>query len=359
ALIGIRIAKSSQTWRGYIIEQTTLTIIGVVSVTIIYGLSEKKSQYNNAFTRKYIPHFAEKLTTLNLESTGYYIAGIDSCYAYLAHPNAPLFLRTYDYHTQNVTNNRIKIKNELLPYKRIITYVNSPYFYLGDGTVGIIEKGILYDYTTSLETIDNAYYNQYVPGKDDHFGLSVTSQKTKQTALALLYKTVDGFQLKINDTTLKSQQNGAFDLDGLLIWNEQHQIFLYVYYYKNEIIILDSMMNEKNVMKSIDSLNEPELDVAFYKKDQNYRLGPKTIRVNETIATYGDYLYIHSKRLGNFEEEHQSASIIDVYDLVNNHYLHSFYLYHKPKQQLRDFKIYQNSVFAVIDDEIYRYQLKK
>lgn len=42
--------------------------------------------------------------------------------------------------------------------------------------------------------------------------------------------------------------------------------FLYVYYYKNEIIILDSMMNEKNVMKSIDSLNEPELDVAFYKK---------------------------------------------------------------------------------------------
>ncbi|MFV0155305.1 DoxX family protein [Empedobacter falsenii] len=359
AVIAISITKSSQTWKGYIIEQTTLTIIGIVSVTIIYGLSEKKSQYNNAFTRKYIPHFAEKLTTLNLESTGYYIAGIDRCYAYLAHPNAPLFLRTYDYNTQNVTNNRIKIKNELLPYKRIITYVNSPYFYLGDGTVGIIEKGILYDYTTSLETIDNAYYNQYVPGKDDHFGLSVTSQKTKQTALALLYKTVDGFQLKINDTTLKSQQNGAFDLDGLLIWNEQHQIFLYVYYYKNEIIILDSMMNEKNVMKSIDSLNEPELDVAFYKKDQNYRLGPKTIRVNETIATYGDYLYIHSKRLGNFEEEHQSASIIDVYDLVNNHYLHSFYLYHKPKQQLRDFKIYQNSVFAVIDNEIYRYQLKK
>ncbi|MGV0938374.1 DoxX family protein [Empedobacter falsenii] len=359
AVIGIRIANNSQTWRGYTIEQTTLTIIGIVSVTILYSLSEQKSQYNNSFTRKYIPHLAEKQTTLNLESTGYYIAGIDSCYAYLAHPNAPLFLRTYDYHTQNVINNRIKIKNELLPYKRIITSVNSPYFYLGDGTVGIIEKGILNDYTASLETIDNAYYNQYVPGKKDHFGLSITSQKTKQTALALLYKTVDGYQLKINDTTLKSQQNGAFDLDGLLIWNEQHQIFLYVYYYKNEIIILDSMMNEKNVMKSIDSLNEPELDVAFYKKDQNYRLGPKTIRVNETIATYGDYLYIHSKRLGNFEEEHQSASIIDVYDLVNNHYLHSFYLYHKPKQQLRDFKIYQNSVFAVIDDEIYRYQLKK
>ncbi|WP_291068593.1 MULTISPECIES: DoxX family protein [unclassified Empedobacter] len=359
ALIGIRITKSSQTWRGYIIEQTTLTIIGIVSVTILYSLSEQKSQYNNAFTRKYIPHLAEKLTTLNLESTGYYIAGIDSCYAYLAHPNAPLFLRTYDYHTQNVINNRIKIKNELLPYKRIITSVNSPYFYLGDGTVGIIEKGILNDYTASLETIDNAYYNQYVPGKKDHFGLSITSQKTKQTALALLYKTVDGFQIKINDTSLKSHYDGAFDLDGLLIWNEQHQIFLFVYYYKNEIIILDSMMNEKNVMKSIDSLNEPELDVAFYKKDQNYRLGPKTIRVNETIATYGDYLYIHSKRLGNFEEEHQSASIIDVYDLVNNHYLHSFYLYHKPKQQLMDFKIYQNSVFAVIDDEIYRYQLKK
>ncbi|MDO3384514.1 hypothetical protein QWI17_01540, partial [Gilvimarinus sp. SDUM040013] len=114
ALIGIRIANNSQIWKRYIIQQFFLILIGIVSVTILYGLSEKKSQYNNAFTRKYIPHLAEKQTTLNLESTGYYIAGIDSCYAYLAHPNAPLFLRTYDYHTQNVINNRIKIKNELL-----------------------------------------------------------------------------------------------------------------------------------------------------------------------------------------------------------------------------------------------------
>lgn len=41
ALIGIRITKSSQRWKDYIIQQSFLILIGVVSVTIIYGLSEK------------------------------------------------------------------------------------------------------------------------------------------------------------------------------------------------------------------------------------------------------------------------------------------------------------------------------
>ncbi|HAR73947.1 MAG TPA: hypothetical protein DCR77_11145, partial [Flavobacteriaceae bacterium] len=50
ALIGIRITNISQTWRDYIIQQFFLILIGIVSVTILYGLSEKKSQYNNAFT---------------------------------------------------------------------------------------------------------------------------------------------------------------------------------------------------------------------------------------------------------------------------------------------------------------------
>ena len=128
ALIGIRITKFSQTWKLYIIQQSIIILIGIVSVTILYGLSEKKSQYNNAFTRKYIPHLAEKQPTLNLESTGYYIAGIDSCYLYLANTETPLFLKRYDYLANQMKDIKLEIDQYKLPYKRVIAYVQIPYF---------------------------------------------------------------------------------------------------------------------------------------------------------------------------------------------------------------------------------------
>ncbi len=355
ALIGIRIANNSQIWKRYIIQQFFLILIGIVSVTILYGLSEKKSQYNNAFTRKYIPHLAEKQTTLNLESTGYYIAGIDSCYLYLANTETPLFLKRYDYLANQIKDIKLEIDQYKLPYKRVIAYVHTPYFYLGDGSVGILLRGKIDDWKAKTISKGDVYYNQFVVADSSKFGIATYSTKVKANVLGLLSE----HQLQLNYGSLEKQLDGTFESDGTFLWNSQLKKFIYVYYYKNQYLEFDAALAEMKTGYTIDTISKVQIDVGYYKKTQQYKLGPQTLLVNKLASTYGNQLYISTDRLGNFEQKIEGTSVIDQYDLVNKSYTHSFYLYHSPKKQLRNFSIYKNRIFAIVDHELYIYNKRK
>ncbi|WP_314059238.1 MauE/DoxX family redox-associated membrane protein [Empedobacter brevis] len=355
ALIGIRIANNSQTWKRYIIQQFFLILIGIVSVTILYGLSEKKSQYNNAFMRKYIPHLAEKQTTLNLESTGYYIAGIDSCYLYLANTETPLFLKRYDYLANQMKNIKLEIDQYKLPYKRVIAKVQTPYFYLGDGSVGILLRGKIDDWKAKTISKGDVYYNQFVVADSSKFGIATYSTKVKANVLGLLSE----HQLQLNYNSLEKQLDGTFESDGTLLWNSQLEKFIYIYYYKNQYLEFDAALTEMKTGHTIDTISKVQIDVGYFKKTKQYKLGPQTLLVNKLATTYDNQLYISTDRLGNFEQKIEGTSVIDQYDLVNKTYTHSFYLYHSPKNQLRNFTIYKNKIFAIVDHELYIYNKRK
>nr|WP_291069819.1 MULTISPECIES: MauE/DoxX family redox-associated membrane protein [unclassified Empedobacter] len=355
ALTGIKIANNSQAWKSYIIQQVIIILIGIISVTILYGLSEKKSQYNNAFTRKYIPHLAEKLTTLNLESTGYYIAGIDSCYLYLANTETPLFLKRYDYLANQMKDIKLEIDQYKLPYKRVIAYVHTPYFYLGDGSVGILLRGKIDDWKAKTISKGEVYYNQFVVADSSKFGIATYSTKVKANVLGLLSE----HQLQLNYGSLEKQLDGTFELDGTLLWNSQLKKFIYVYYYKNQYLEFDAELAEMKTGHTIDTISKVQIDVGYLKKTKQYKLGPQTLLVNKLATTYDNQLYISTDRLGNFEQKIEGASSIDQYDLVSKGYTHSFYLYHSPKKQLRNFTIYKNKIFAIVDHELYIYNKRK
>ena len=354
----MKITFSSSKWIFFLIRQGFLVIIGILSVTILYFLSEKKSQYNNAFIRKYIPHFAEKKSVYQLNSNGYYIAGFDSCYIYLSHPNAPLYLKTYDYHTGSVSKIQLKIEHENLPYRRLKIHVDSPNFYIGDGSLAIIQKGEIHQSIGKTITKDLAYFNHFTIGKNENFGIQASNKTNHYNLLGLLQKKANKYNLHLNHTSLTNQINGTFDTDGQLIWNKQNNEYLYMYYYRNNIIILDSIMTEKYQFTSIDTISKAQLDISYYPKQNQYKLGPNSIRVNQFSDTYNQYLYIHSNRIGKFEKQTASTSIIDVYDYKSKNYHHSFYLEHLPNHKLKNFKIYKNSIAVILNNDLYLYKMK-
>src|SRR5690606_21003146 len=91
--------------------------------------------------------------------------------------------------------------------------------------------------------------------------------------------------------------------------------------------------------KTIDTISMAILDILKDDSSQQSKLGWKTMMVNMACATYGDYLYIESDRLGKYEEMIETSTIIDVYNIINNSYTFSFYIYHNPGERLREFKI--------------------
>ncbi|MBQ0152790.1 MAG: hypothetical protein KBS61_07855, partial [Chryseobacterium sp.] len=239
ALIGIKLTAPPLQWKSFMLQQSILVVVGILSVTLLYNLSENKPQFNNAFTRKYIPHLAEKITSINLDATGYYIAGVDSCYLYLANTETPLYLKQYDYLAKEMKEIKVEIDQYNLPYKRIIAHIQTPYFYLGDGAVGIILRGKTDHWKAKTISQGEVFYNQFEVADSSNFGLATYSTKVKANVLGWLSDN----KLQLNYNSLEKQLDGTFDTDGTLLWNNQLKKFYYIYYYRNQYLEFDPTLS--------------------------------------------------------------------------------------------------------------------
>lgn len=339
----------------------SLAIFGAATVALLYLGSEKQMKRNNAFVRRYIPHPIEKIGEYNLGYNSYYIAGMDEQTIYLGNYTTPLSMTTLDVSSGQFKEFRIEINKMDLPYSRVKILVKPPYFYVGDGTIPILFKGNIADWKASVFSYGDAYFLDYIISDSTEIGFVTISSETKSKTIGLLTHTSDSNQIFLNTSILKKQLHGLFDTDGMLLWNSLHQQFIYPYYYRNTFEVFDNDLKAIYTGNTIDTISQAILDVAYYQDKNQYKKSGNSIMVNRYSTTSGHYLYINSDRLGKYEDAEvlNSASIIDVYDIRNNTYAFSFYLYHQPGKKLREFRIYKNILVALVDDILWLYRLKR
>lgn len=335
------------------------TLFGVGVVGVLFLLSEEKMQRNNAFQRRYVPHVAEEVGQLALNYPAYYIAGMEGASIYLGSVSAPLYLTKVDTLLTGAEEIRLEISDMDLPYQRVKTLVVPPYFYLGDGTVPVLFKGRLGTYKGNQFSFEDAYFTEFVVADSSRIGVATLSGATGSKALGLLRKTEGGIEFEMNTSLLQKQQDGIFDIDGMLLWNEKHQVFLYIYYYRNQYVVADKTLALQETGTTIDTISRAILDVVHYSSRDQFKLGGRSVFVNRQSATYGDYLYIHSDRLGRYEKASimDDASIIDVYSIQEHTYAFSFYVFHQSGQRLSDFKVYGDLLVVLVDGILWLYRL--
>jgi hypothetical protein len=338
---------------------SALLVLCAATVIIAYLWSDNQTERNNAFVRKYIPHGLEKEGEYTLGSNSYYLAGVDDRKIYLGNYNAPLYIKVVDNRLEHEDNFRVEIENTTFPFKRVRIRVISPYFFLGDGTVPVLFRGNTNDWKAKTFSYEDAYFLQYLPIDSEDILISTTSTQTRSNALGLLSKTNDSVHLTLNTSILVTQVNGTFDTDGILLSNWGDRV-VYVYHYRNGFEVADRQLTYLQTGKTIDTISRVQLDVSYYEKGNHYSIGGRSIMVNKAAACYGDFLFIHSDRLGKFEEKEVllSAGIIDVYDFMEMKYLHSFYFYHQPQEKMRDFIVHGDRIIALVGDILWIYRIR-
>lgn len=359
--IAIFFLSHNNTTKKTLLRLFILTIISIGVVTTLFLSSEKQIKRNNAFIRRYMPHPIEKIGEYDLEYNSYYIAGVDDSTIYLGNYTTPLSMMSINTYLTQTNEFRVAIDSTNLPYRKVRIWVNPPHFFLGDGTVPVLFRGTINEWNATVFSYKDAYFNEFVPADSTNIGITTKSIVTRSTALGLLKKTNDTINLTLNNDILTRQiDDGTFHSDGFLVWNNRHQQFIYTYFYKNSYEIADKSMSYQSTGKTIDTISTPVLDIAHYKTADYYKLGGKSVIVNRQSATYDDYLYIHSDRLGRYEDEEvlRSASIIDVYNITEDSYVFSFYLYHQPDKRLSEFRVYKDLLIAIVDDRLWLYRLK-
>ncbi len=168
--------------------------------------------------------------------------------------------------------------------------MNSPYVFVGDGTVPVIFKGTINSRKASLYSFHDAYFTEFLVADSNTIGITTKSIKTKSTALGKINKLNESIKFYINDEILIKEMDGSFDSDGILLWNNFLQKFIYTYYYRNKYVIIDKNLNKIKLSKTIDTIGNPILDIAYYSKSKSYKLGSK-LQIPVILTTQRQQLF--------------------------------------------------------------------
>lgn len=327
-----------------------LTILGITSVIGLFKLSENKTHFNNDFTRL-IPHKPVKmLKGISLKYNSFYIAGYVDGKIYLGNKAAPKYILEVD--TALTCQNAYRLHQDNYNFNFVTAQVRikDQYYYFADGTIPVIYRGLTSDWRgqpiyngstkfTSYEVIDTA-----------SFTVKAIHPKTGENFLALVRLDNDTLSQRYNNL-LDKKYDGVFDTDGLLSYNPTLKTTLYTYYYRNQYLLTTPSLDSVVKGKTIDTLQHVDLKFVYLYGGKEKKFAKQPEKINTYVSTSGNYLYIKSKRLGRYERSEMlnKASIIDVYQLNDNSYKFSFYLYNYNDEEIRSFQVYDDIIVALTD----------
>ncbi|MDD7886112.1 hypothetical protein [Flavivirga sp. 57AJ16] len=333
-------------------------ISGIGIVSLLFSLSEHKIHRDNSFTRRFAGHPAIKAKQLDLSYNSYFIAGADQGKIYLGNSISPFHLIILDTVLQNKETIRLTLDRDSLPYKHIQLRVIPPYFFLIDGIMPYIFRGNTTDWKARSVMDNPPYFSQVEPIDSVSLLIRGVSGKTRENILGKITLS-ENPKVDLSHELLQKQIDGIFDTDGVLQYNHQLQKLVYTYHYRNQFIVADTALQLNHLGKTIDTISRAQIEVGTIASKNQLKMAAPPLTVNKNSTTYGNYLFVNSKLIGKHEPTNvwNNASIIDVYNLVENTYEFSFYVYDIKKDKLRSFRVLHDKFIGLIGNHIVTYQL--
>lgn len=332
----------------------------VLSAALVIGLyiiSEEQVHRNNGFVRRYPHHPATMLKGMKIPYNSYYIAGYRDGRFYLGNLTAPSHVLSIDTMLLHTNSHKITIeqtKGALFVAPRL--YVTPDHFYIADGSTSVIYKGDVNNWKAEKIWEGTQDYLQFRPLSGDRFLVSGIDEKTNTMALGLI--TGKG-GLSYFPSVLPKTGDGIFENDGVLLSNPSDEKALYVYYYKNRYVSVSDDLTNVIISKTIDTLASSSITIAKEDHGTRHTIGGHAEMLQVQAATSGHYLFVKSRRLGKFEDAEmlQEASIIDVYDVAQNTYEFSFYLYNYENEAIKTFEVHGDLLIGLSENHLVLYRL--
>lgn len=341
---------------------TLLILIATSSLLLIllFQSSDDIIQKQNPFIRRYTPNTAERTITKDLNNYGFYFAGQQNGKIYLGNINSPLTIIEFDSLLKLKKQYTIKLSDDNYPFRSVNIKIIGHYFYLYDGSVPIIYRGLLTDWKAQVLVTKKPYFTLLQPIDTNFFVFRGQQLGTNENILGTI-KLKDSLKIKKQNQLLQKQIDGLFDTDGTLVYSEGLKKIIYTYFYRNEFIVADTNLTLVQRGNTIDTTSQAKLKVVTIKQSGDTKLAapPQTVNIKSTI--YNQFLFNQSGLLGRYEssENWKKASIIDIYNITENTYISSFYIYHENKMKMNDMMATDKAIYAIIGHRIVKYTYGK
>jgi len=338
----------------------SLVLIVVVCVGGIGGMylySQKTPPLGGGFSRHFITtHALAAEDTISLGYDSYYLAGTRGDTVYFGNKVGPSHVLLYDLIRCDTQHLRFQVLNpDRVLLGAMQLRVDSSTFFLYDGSVPIVFRSQSNLVLLASDKPAESYFVQAIPRDEDHlFVYGYDSMRRGRLGLLEVSRGETDF----SSSLLSRDGDGVFSLDGMMHYDRAKQRFLYLYHYRNEFLVTDSLLHEVHRGHTVDTNRVASIHVAR-KSDGTLVTRGHTPVVNMHSSVAGEYLFVHSKAISDHEaiSDFKAHEVIDVYHYGGSGYVGSFYLSRRDHDDVRSFAVVGTKLMVLYRDEAVVYEL--
>jgi hypothetical protein len=285
------------------------------------------------------------------------VAGLTPSSIYLGNTTAPQIISAYDWNLKNkklVTLNGIIINK----FHSARLQIDSPWVYISD----------INHFSTGLYSMVSGVFKNFRKDSSlfaEAVGISPYSMVLRtvpKKTLSYVFEKESYYQKSryANSNILQPQVDGLYSTDGSLNYDPGNDLLVYVYYYRNEYICMDTDLSLISRGELIDTNSVAKLKVANVLSDHSIVLSTPPLMLNKSATFSGAYLFIASQLLADNEKRKafQDSTIVDVYNLRNRLYQFSFYLPKPQNQKIKSIKVDKNNqLVALYEHSLFSFTL--
>ena len=340
-----------------------LTGITLLTGCLIFSLHlsvDKKQSNRNSFIRHFFTHPILASTTLSIPKGDYYLAGVTKDSIYLGNPVYPLNLIGIDSALTGFKFIRLTVTNTLKNKLRSARlHVDSLNFYIMDGIGPYILTGRTrqWQIPAAASSTDSIYFSDCAPVSPTSFILRTLDFGKAQYVLSKKQTVNPVF--KSNPDILQKQVDGLFCTDGMLLYNPTAVKAVYVYYYRNQFMCMDTSLKVLLRANTIDTISRADIRVSKIKSENTFVLSAPATVVNSQSCISQSKLLILSERMSLYENAStfKKSAVLDVYSLKSGSYDGSFYLFGPVGKKPRDLRISGRTLYTLYNGQIISHQL--
>ncbi|MCX8525900.1 tellurium resistance protein TerC [Chryseobacterium formosus] len=334
-------------------------LLSCALIVFLFLDSEYIIKKENNFTRRFLMHPLLKTHTADLAHTGFYFAGFSDGRIYLGDRNFPQNLISYD--TALAKSDQMKIDLDVTKhvYRKLEIKIHKGNYYVYDGTVPILMRGTIGNPTVTTISYNDAFFTQMEVLNDYTFGIRTQSSKTKELLLGKIKIQADGKnKVELFSNLLQKQKDGVFDSDGYLSFDQSRKTLSYIYTYRNQFLIMDTLLQLQRKASTIDTIKTAQL-ITESLSDGRHKIKNIPMKVNGRGISYGGLLFNPSELRGRNEsvKRWKNNTVVDLYNTTSNEYAGSLYIEKDHNKGMSDFIVTEKHLYAVIGNRLVRYQL--
>lgn len=329
-------------------------LVLIISFGIIaYLFVCTKKNIHNGFNRHFFQPLLKLEADYDLKSNSLYLANSPDSVVYLKDlKNIDQFF-TVDFKLKKVRRHALRLTSSFHSNVGIYNLgLQDSTMYVSNGAYGEFEfikakKTNVYFHIVNLKFDDSFVLpNQSAIVREKSF---LNGEKTRQITKLNLTNCTINKRLK-----LEKQIDGYFCTDGQLQYSSLNQKLYYMYYYRGEILCLDTNLNAIYKIKTIDTVRKAALVLTNNKDNLKTKITTQATPpnlVNRIFTTYKDKLYVLSALKSENETlvNYYRNQVVDVYAVKDGKYIYSFYIPKFQGYKPKDIRITDNNVIAIFD----------